>query len=102
IMMAPSLALNPYNAAAAAPLRTVIDSMSSGLILWRPSPRSVLASPALPPPAPLDAPWIALLMGTPLTMISGELLPPKDDWPRSRIFADPPAPVGAPETLRPA
>ncbi|OQB59327.1 MAG: hypothetical protein BWX96_02852 [Bacteroidetes bacterium ADurb.Bin145] len=73
IITTPSLALDPYNAAAAAPLRTVILSTSSMFILARPSPPSEL--PTEPPP-PLK---LVLSMGIPLTTIRGVLAPLKDD-----------------------
>src|SRR5690606_39869333 len=99
IMITPSLALAPYNADAAAPLNTVMVSISSGLILVKPSPPSdtrvlplsVLA--ASDPLLPGLAPKLVLSIGTPFTTIKGWFWPPTDDCPRIRILLVPAGPV---------
>src|SRR5512145_257372 len=88
-IITPSFARWPYSAAAVAPLRTVKDSISSGFILCKPSPKS--------PPIPV--PVLLLLIGTPLTTINGELSPLNDDWPRILSFDEPPGPVGGADTF---
>src|SRR5690606_3424031 len=92
IMITPSFARNPYNAAAAAPFKTVIEAISSGLILCKPPPSSDLACPVS----------VVLLMGIPLTTMRGELSPPNDDCPRIRILDEPPGPLAGGEMLTPA
>ena len=78
IIMTPSLARDPYNADAAAPFKTVIASISSGLILLKPSPPSEVLLDPLSETSPL-APLFVLSIGTPFTTIKGELFPPKED-----------------------
>src|SRR5690554_6333628 len=79
-----------------------MDSISSGFILCKPSPTSDCASPAKPSLALFAAPAGLLFIGTPFTIIKGELLPPKEDCPLLRIFEDPPGPVGGAATFNPA
>ena len=108
IMMTPSLAREPYKAAAVAPLRMVMLSMSSGLMLESPSPPSEV----LPPPrTPMElsaaalpglVPKLVLSMGTPLTTISGLFCPEMEDCPRMRILEVPAGPVPKPEMFTPA
>ena len=78
IIMTPSLARDPYNADAAAPFKTVIASISSGLILLKPSPPSEVLLDPFSETSPL-APLFVLSIGTPFTTINGELFPPKED-----------------------
>ena len=59
----------PYNAVAAAPLRTLTVSISSGLMSIAPLPKSY---PPLPPPLELE---ISLLTGVPSTINNAWLLP---------------------------
>ena len=78
IIKTPSFAREPYKAAAVAPFNTVIDSISSGFILDKPSPPSEV----LPPPrTPIElseallpglVPKLVLSIGTPLITIKGE------------------------------
>ncbi len=89
--MTPSFAREPYKAEAAAPFKTVIFSISSGLILLRPSPPSEVLFEPLSATSPL-APLLVLSIGTPFTTIKGELLPPNEDWPLIRILLVPAAP----------
>ena len=77
IMITPSFALEPYSAEAAAPLRTVMFSISSGLTLESPSPPSEVFPPPLTPIDPSAelfpglVPKLVLSIGTPLITIKG-------------------------------
>src|SRR5690606_35622626 len=101
IMITPSLALDPYKAEAAAPFNTVIDTISSGLIVLKPSPLSEVRLLPLSDVSPL-APKLVLSIGTPLTTIKGELCPPKEDCPRIRILLVPAGPDPKEVILTPA
>ena len=107
-MITPSLAREPYNAEAAAPFKTDMLSISSGLMLERPSPPSEVFPPPLTPIELSDAalpglvPKLVLSIGTPLTTISGLFWPEIEDCPRIRILEVPAGPVPNPEILTPA
>ena len=107
IMITPSLARDPYSAAAVAPFSTVICSISSGLILLNPSPPSELLNPRLPTDAsePLLLGFmlkLVLSIGTPLITMSGLFCPENDDCPRILILLVPAGPVPSPEICTPA
>ena len=86
MMITPLLALRPYNAAAFGPLRTVIDSMSSGLILATPFGKS------RPPPDPAF-PADELSKGTPSTINNAWLFPVIEELPlNTTLEEDPTAP----------
>ncbi len=80
-----------------APFSTVMLSMSSGLMLLRPSPPSEVLPPPRTPMEPSVVlglvPKLVLSIGTPFTTMSGEFWPENDDWPRIRILDVPPGPV---------
>ena len=99
-MITPSFAREPYKAAAGAPFNIDILSISSGLMLDKPSPPSAV----MPPPfTPFTSPLkLVLSTGTPLITISGLFCPLMEDWPRMRIFEDPPGPVPREEIFKPA
>src|SRR5690606_3481139 len=86
---------------AAAPFKTVIDSMSSGLILLRPSPPSEVLLLPRSEVSPL-APKLVLSIWTPLTTTKGEFWPPNDDCPRMRILLVPAGPEPNWEMFTPA
>src|SRR5213075_3150699 len=92
IIITPSFALDPYKAAAAPPFSTVILSISSGLMLDKPSPPSAVTPPPL---TPADAASLKLVLstGTPLITINGLFVPLMDDCPRIRILEVLPGPV---------
>src|SRR5450759_4159360 len=79
-------------------------SISSWLILCRPSPWSDDPPVGFPVPLPAEPPAEipALLTGTPFTIIKGELFPPKEDWPRIRILDEPPGPPAGADIFNPA
>src|SRR4051794_2988520 len=86
IIRAPLAPALPYRVAAEAPLSTVIDSISSGLILDAPS------EPCTEPKSLPAALYVGLLIGTPSTTISALLLPWIERLPRNTILAPLPGP----------
>src|SRR5258705_8264240 len=95
IRITPFAALAPYNAAAVFPFNTDIFSISSGLMMERPSPASF-------PPHKPALPRLLLSIGIPLITYSGWSLPPKEEPPRINTLDEAPAPVAGTETLTPA
>src|SRR5258708_20815126 len=73
-------------------------------MLCKPSPWSEEPPVGFPVPLPLEPPadTLVLLIGMPLTTISGELSPLKEDWPRMRILVEPPGPPAGGDTFKPA
>ena len=99
IRITPLDARTPYRAAAGPPFRTLMDSMSSGLMPPIPSPRSTfmpLPSGAVPPPGML------LSIGIPLMTYKGWLLPLSEPLPRIIMRLEPPGPVAMPVAFTPA
>jgi hypothetical protein len=82
ITKAPFAALTPYRAVAAPPLRTVIDSISSGF-------KSIERLEVVTPPTPPDPP--PEIIGIPLTTNKGWLLPVIEALPRIVIKVEAPA-----------
>src|SRR5690606_39882824 len=95
MMMAPLEASDPDGAAAAAPVNTVMDSMSSGLKSWPREEKSRLRTEYESPPAPaiLIGSNVLLFMGTPSTTYRGWLLPDMEVMLRSTTVVEAP---GAP------
>src|SRR5664279_3542906 len=94
IKIAPFLATDPYKEEADVPFKTVMDSISFGLISVMPFPKSCNAGPF--PPAP---PVLILksLNGTPSITYSGWLFPPPiTPNPRRTTLVEPP---GVPLTV---
>ncbi len=87
IINTPFDALEPYNAVADASFKTLIDSMSLGLIVFR-----KFAEPDIP----------LLSTGTPSITINGSLLAFKEAPPRMRILLPPPADPPLVVTCKPA
>src|SRR6186997_1293063 len=83
IMMTPLAALDPYNAVPEAPLRTVTDSMSSGLM-------SLTLLPKSKPPFKSSVPTTPLLTGTPSTTNRGWFEPLNEEKPRMMIREEAP------------
>ena len=108
IIITPSFAREPYKAAAVAPFKTLILSISSGLMLESPSPPSeVLPPPRTPielsaPALPGFVPKLVLSIGTPFTTISGLFCPEMEDCPLILILEVPPGPVPKAEMFTPA
>ena len=84
ITIAPSFARAPYNAVAAAPFNTLIDSMSSELISPARFPTSII-------PLVLSGLYEPLSIGKPSTMNSGEETLPIEEAPRICMLELPPA-----------
>ena len=91
IISTPLAAALPYSAAALAPFKTVMFSISSGLIFDKISPPSVV----LPPDnrASVICVEAGLAIGTPSITINGEFSPKTAAFPRSSNLEEPPAPV---------
>ena len=85
----------PYRADAAGPLSTDRLSISSGLMLDIPSPRSN-------PPHWSELSKLVLSIGTPSTTYSGWLLPVSSVLPRSITRVEPAGPVAVLDTVSPA
>ncbi|MNZ87108.1 hypothetical protein D3C78_1059570 [compost metagenome] len=106
-MITPAPALDPYNAAAAAPFNTLIDSISSGLMFEIPSPKSappycpaepsVLAAPVI-----MALPELLLFIGTPFNTYNGCDEPVNEEDPLIITLAAPPGPEAGVATLTPA
>ena len=88
IIKAPFDAREPYNAAAAGPLSTVTEAISSGSISFPLLPKSTLDNDDAPLAAVVDAPPIVLVLsiGTPSITINAWLFPAIDDPPLSTIL----------------
>src|SRR5258708_10507714 len=95
--MTPVEALDPYRAADALPFRTVMLSISSGLMLLGP-PRN--ACP--PPPLGVAELMAVVLMGIPSTTQRGWLLPEMEAIPRRVTLLDPATPLEVLLASRPA
>src|SRR5690606_37400025 len=95
IKITPLAARDPYKAAAGPPFRTEMLSMSSGLMLVRPSPIS------RPPYVP-GVPWLALLIGIPFITYNGWLFPLSEPLPRMITRLGPEGPVDGLVAFTPA
>jgi len=94
IMMTPLPACEPYRADAAGPFSTEMFSMSSGLMLEMPSPKSY-------PPSLFALPKLVLSMGIPSTTYSGWLFPVSIELPRISTREEPLGPPAVWLMIRP-